>query len=432
LSTAILELNDAAMHLGIDGALVQTSVGYAVLDQQKLLIGNLAHRNAKLLPRWTNNRFWNHLSTDNISNATTEIRHNADLAFAHLEDLARETSVDSIVLAVPAFYDKSQLGLLLGICKEAGLRVTSLVDMALLAVASQPSHPNALFLDVGLHRITLTSVRTDGAIRQAGYQTVVETGLATFWDRWASLIAEQFIQSSRFDPMHEAASEQKLFDQIPAFMANNAESKILTFELDLGNVKHSTTLSKDQLLGATASAYPAIVQNIRQLAPVGEPLSLFVSNRFSYFPDLAASLALIPNLDISYLDQDHMIQAGHQLWDKLGTASENVSHITTLAVTSTRPSAGTHAARASHLLVGKNAYSIRKSRMLVSARNGELQEGSDAAVAIISLEANEAQLRILSSGVKLNGAAIDSGVHALSPGDVLDIQGDSALVIAER
>ncbi|MFT7305565.1 MAG: hypothetical protein ACI9P7_000825, partial [Candidatus Azotimanducaceae bacterium] len=174
MSTAILELNDAAMHLGIDGALVQTSVGYAVLDQQKLLIGNLAHRNAKLLPRWTNNRFWNHLSTDNISNATTEIRHNADLAFAHLEDLARETSVDSIVLAVPAFYDKSQLGLLLGICKEAGLRVTSLVDMALLAVASQPSHPNALFLDVGLHRITLTSVRTDGAIRQAGYQTVVE------------------------------------------------------------------------------------------------------------------------------------------------------------------------------------------------------------------------------------------------------------------
>lgn len=432
MSTAILELNDAAMHLGIDGALVQTSVGYSVLNQQKLLIGNLAQQNAKLLPRWTNNRFWNQLNTDNINNATTEIRHHADLAFAHLEDLARETAVDSLVLAVPAFYDKSQLGLLLGMCKEARLPVTSLVDMSLLAVASQPSHPNALFLDVGLHRITLTSVRTDGAIRQVGYQTVVETGLATFWDRWASLIAEQFIQSSRFDPMHEAASEQKLFNQIPAFMANNVESKILTFELDLGNVKHSTTLSKDQLLGATASAYPAIVQNIRQLAPTSEPLSLFVSNRFSYFPDLAASLALIPNLDITYLDQDHMIKAGHQLWDKLGAGSDNVSHITTLAITSTRPSAGRNTARASHLLVGKNAYSIRKSRMLVSARNGELQEGREGAVAIIGLDANQAQLRILTAGIRLNGTAFDSGVHTLAPGDVLDIQGDSAQVIAER
>jgi len=53
----------------------------------------------------------------------------------------------------------------------------------------------------------------------------------------------------------------------------------------------------------------------------GEPASLFVSNRFSSFPDLAASLAPIPNLDICYLDEDHMLQAGHQLWDKLGTTS---------------------------------------------------------------------------------------------------------------
>tara|TARA_R110002072_G_scaffold89232_8_gene200097 strand:- start:13432 stop:14694 length:1263 start_codon:yes stop_codon:yes gene_type:complete len=420
------------MQLGIDGTRVHTTVGFAVIDQSKLLIGNLAQQNAKLLPRWTNNRFWNQLSTDNLSNATSEVRHHADLAFAHLEDVASHLSADALVLAIPAFYDKAQLGLLLGMCKEAGLPVTSLVDMSLLAIANQVSHPTAMYLDVGLHRITLTALRTDGAIRQTGQQTIAEMGLATFWDRWASLVAEQFIQSSRFDPMHEAASEQKLFNQIPAFMANSAGSSTMAFELDLGNIKRSTTLSKDQLLGATSSVYPSIVQNIRQLMSAGEPASLFVSNRFSCFPDLAASLALIPQLDICYLDEDHILQAGHELWDRLGTAGDNVPHITTLALTPGRPAPSTQAARATHLLVGQNAYPMRKPRQIISAQNGELQEGSESALAVISLESNQAQLRVLASGIKLNGALLDTGHHLLSPGDVIDIKGDSAQVIAER
>lgn len=436
LSKAIIELNDAAMHLGIDGQRTHTSVGYAVLDKEMLLIGTRAQQNAKLLPRWTNNRFWNQLSTDNISNATTSIRHHADLAFSHLEELKQHLNVDSLVLAVPAYYDKTQLGLLLGMCKEAGLPVSSLVDMSLLAIANQPSHPSALYLDIGLHRISLTTVKTDGAIRQTGQQTILETGLATFWDRWAVLIAEQFIQSSRFDPMHEAASEQQLFNQLPAFMednmVNNANARTLSFELDLGHVKHTTSLSREQLMVATAGAYPAIVQSIRQLASAGEPSSLFVSNRFSSFPDLAASLALIPNIDITYLQQDHLIQTGHELWDKLGTGAENVPHITSLAIAPVRPTASKGPARASHLLLGETAYSLRKARHIVSIEGDELQEGSENPLGVISLENGNAQIRILAAGVKLNRSAIDSGIHPLAPGDTLEFSGGSARVIAER
>lgn len=436
LSKAIIELNDAAMHLGIDGQRVHTSVGYAVLDKETLLIGTRAQQNAKLLPRWTNNRFWNQLSTDNISNATNSIRHHADLAFSHLEDLKQHVNADSLVLAVPAYYDKAQLGLLLGMCKEAGLPVTSLVDMSLLAIANQPSHPNAMYLDIGLHRISLTTLKADGAIRQTGHQTLLETGLATFWDRWASLIAEQFIQSSRFDPMHEAASEQQLFNQLPAFMENNmtsnANPRTLSFELDLGHVKHTTSLSKQQLLVATASAYPAIVQGIRQLTSASEPSSLFVSSRFSSFPDLAASLALIPNVDITYLDQDRLIQTGHELWDKLGTMVENVPHLTSIAMSPIRPTASQRRASASHLLIAATAYSLRKPRHVVSIDGSELHEGSEGAVGVISLEHGDAQIRVLGAGVKLNQVAIESGIHPLAPGDTLQFSGGSAMIIAER
>jgi hypothetical protein len=430
LNKGIIELNDAAMQLGINGEHIHTSVGYAVLDQQRLLVGTSAQQNAKLLPRWTNNRFWNQLSTDNISNATTSIRHHADIALAHLDAIKTELTADSVIIGVPTFFEKNQLALLLGLCKEAGIPVTSLVDLSVLSIANQPSHPNALFLDVGLHRVTLTNLRTDGAIRQTGHQTLLEMGLATFWDRWASLIAEQFIQSSRFDPMHEAATEQQLFNQLPAFIANNGDQRALSFELDLGHVKHATTLSRDQLLGATSGAYPAIVQGIRQQTQ-NEPTSLFVSSRFAGFPELGASLALIPNIDVIYLESAQLLEQTARLWEKLGTSTENVPHITTLALGSVKPAAGTRVERVSHLLVGHRAYSLRRPKQISGLEDGKLIE-ADNPVCIVSVDRDPAHIKILKTGGSVNQTAQESGTHELKPGDSIEINGQSAQVIAEQ
>ena len=430
MNKGIIELNDAAMQLGINGEHVHTSVGYAVLDQKRLLVGTSAQQNAKLLPRWTNNRFWNQLNTDNISNATASIRHHADIALAHLDAIQTELTADAVIIGVPTYFEKNQLGLLLGLCKEAGIPVTSLVDLSVLSIANQPSHPNALFLDVGLHRVTLTSLRTDGAIRQTGHQTLLEMGLATFWDRWASLIAEQFIQSSRFDPMHEAATEQQLFNQLPAFIASNGDSRALSFELDLGHVKHATTLSRDQLLGATSGAYPAIVQGIRQQTQ-NEPTSLFVSSRFAGFPELGASLALIPNIDVVYLESNQLLEQTNELWDRLGTGVDNVPHITTLALNSVKPTSSPRAERVSHLLVGHRAYSLRRPKQISAIEEGKLIEG-DNPVCVVNLDRDIAQIKILGSGVKINQTPQETGSHALQPGDSIDINGFSAQVIAEQ
>ena len=71
--------------------------------------------------------------------------------------------------------------------------------------------------------------------------------------------------------MHEAASEQRLFNALPGFMSSVGDSRALNFELNLGSITHSTALSKDQLLG-NCSAYPTIVQGIRQSVPSGRDL----------------------------------------------------------------------------------------------------------------------------------------------------------------
>lgn len=429
MSKGIIELNDASMALGLNGQLVDRSAGYAVLDQKNLMIGADALRNVKLLPRWTNNRFWYQLNTDGLSNATNAIRHHADLAFAHLEQLKQTLTCDELVIAVPGHYDKAQLGLLLGMCKEAGLPVRALVDLALLSIANQPSHRTALFLDVGLHNITLSKFEADGVLRQTGHTTLLETGLATYWDRWASLIAEQFIQSSRFDPMHEAVSEQKLFDAIPEFLSQVGDNRALNFELNLGNVTHSTVMSKDQLLGATASAYPGIVQGIRQNSPNGEKFSLFVSPRFQNFPELMTSLRLIPDAEIITLSDSQLIDNSSELWSSLVTGQDSVAHITTLNMTSqSAPRTAPRVITASHLLVGDHAYPLGSIRELSGFANGlEQHEGTVS----VSRAGNDFKLLVSNPNVVING---QTGVteHTLAVGDQITIDGDTARVIAER
>lgn len=428
MSKGIIELNDASIGLGLNGQPLEPSAGYAVLDQKKLMVGNDALRNVKLLPRWTNNRFWYQLGTDGLSNATANVRHHADLAFAHLEQLRDQLNCEELVIAVPGHYDKAQLGLLLGMCKEAGLPVKSLVDLALLSVVNQPSHGTAIYLDVGLHNISLTTLQVDGVLRQTAHTTLVETGLATYWDRWASLIAEQFIQSSRFDPMHEAASEQQLFDALPNFMSGVGDNRALNFELSLGDVTHTTALSKDQLLGATASAYPTIVQGIRQQVPPGQRFTLFVSPRLQHFPELASSLNLIQEADIVNLSANQVIENAHELWSTLVTGQEGVTHITTLTTAAKAAPAADTTLSATHLLLGDHAYALRNVRGISGFANGLEQNGGGTTLV---REGNQFSLRMIQPTLAINGET-GKTEHTLMVGDQLTIAGTTARVIAER
>ena len=73
MSLGIIEINDSGIQVAVDTDLVLTSPGYAVMDGEKLLIGEQGAQFARLLPTWTNNRFWNQLNTDPIANATTAV-----------------------------------------------------------------------------------------------------------------------------------------------------------------------------------------------------------------------------------------------------------------------------------------------------------------------------------------------------------------------
>ena len=265
MSIAVFNINDAGIQLTVDSELVRTSPGIAVLNDNSLLTGEQASNNVKLLPRWTNNRFWSQLNTNPLPNSTEQVRHHADIAFAHLEDLWLPVSkeVANVILIVPGYYLNNDLALLLGIARECGMPVKGIVDQSVIAASNLPLRSNVIHLDVHLHSFSLTQISNRGILARKNVKTILETGLSTLLDRWANIIASQFIQTTRFDPMHNADTEQQLFNLLPGWIRNLQDSNTHSFSLKAADTEHSVAISQENLLKACTPLYPQIVQAIR-------------------------------------------------------------------------------------------------------------------------------------------------------------------------
>ncbi len=429
MALTVFNLSDAGIQVATDGEIVRTSPGYAVLDDRTLLTGEAAMGNAKLLPRWTNNRFWSQLSTSPLPNGTEQVRHHADLAFAHLEDLwlPVKNQSEEVILGVPGYYTADNLGLLLGMTNEAGIPVRGVVDHSVVAASNLPLAGNVLHLDIHLHGITLTRLTNSGLLVRRDVKTVIETGFVTLWERWANIIANQFIQATRFDPMHEAATEQKLFDQLPAWIAALEDKAMTPFDLAAGGSTHSVAVSRDNLLTAVSPLYPQIVQAIRQEANDGNPASLLLSHGFSGFPGLRDSLQLIPNLDVIDLGETKLIESITRNKDQIISADGSVAFVTQLdAGESSGSAVASTAAHPTHLLWNHHAYRIGQSFKLGDDfSNGPSAAGTTAATLFV--RSGALMLESQSEGIRVNGNAVTE-VQQLNKGDEIQL-GDQSLTL---
>jgi len=438
VATGFIELNDAGISHSIGGKTIGTSMAYAVLENDQLLIGEQARQKARLFPSWTNNRFWNQLNTDPIANATHAIRHHADLAFAHLEHIWQNMAqdVDQLVLAVPGYYDQQQLGLLLGMAKESKIPVVGLVDTALISVAEQACQQSTLYLDISLHRITLTRLRSASSLDKLDTQTVTETGLFTLWDRWATIVAKQFIQTSRYDPMHQAESEQILFNLLPNWIAQSNGKSTQQFDIELESVTHSAPIPDDQLLSACDSIYTKVIQTIEATIAKdlnqGKITSLFVSHRFKGFPGFSTNLGRIPGLELHFLNSSTAQDSAQTYWHNLLSDSGAVSYVTSLPITNTFSESVSHTQAPSHFLSNHRAYKLGQAMHIASLDAHDsphfVKNMSDAAFTL-NVRGQKIRLQVHSANVQLNNQSIKSNVD-LKIGDQIKYMGQVVSMIA--
>ena len=220
-----LELIDSGLLLarrrGEDSEVLTEAPGFAVLDDEKTLTGSDAAGRVRLKPLLAHTNFWRALSTEPLTRPSRLVRTTADVAFAQAEAILGpyKAEGESVLLAVPAGYSREQLGVAAGRGQRDRRPRRGLVDAALAACSLEPAPARVLHLDLELHQAILTVLEYTGGdrsgLKRSRYEIALRHGVLAIQQTLMQFIAETFIRKTRFDPLHDASSEQRLVDQLP-------------------------------------------------------------------------------------------------------------------------------------------------------------------------------------------------------------------------
>jgi pSer/pThr/pTyr-binding forkhead associated (FHA) protein len=306
-----LELIDAALVVarkhGDSVDVVADAPGVALLEDQTTITGVDALQRLRVKPLLANTNFWRGLSTQPLTRPSRIAGTTADIAFAQAESLLGrfKQDNDSVLLAVPAGYSREQLGLLLGVINETGVRVAGLVDAALAACSLEPAPARVLHLDLELHQALLTVLEYSGGeypgLKRSRYEIALRHGLLGIQQTLAQFIAENFVRKTRFDPLHEASSEQRLIDQLPTWLSELQQAEAVTLSFQFGERELQLEMERAQLIAAAEPHYLELLRLVQNARVAGMHIELRVSQRVAAMPGLLDRLRTLRDCTIQVL-----------------------------------------------------------------------------------------------------------------------------------
>lgn len=432
-----LELVDSGLIMvSPRGHVSVSSPGLAIVDGDTVEVGTDAERSARLKPRRLHSRFWQSLSTAPLDRPFPHHLRTADLAHAHLRSLWESTggAAEEVLVAVPGLLSSEQLGLLLGIAGACDMPIRGLVDVAVAAAADRETRPRCLHLDLHLHRAVLTEMEHGTEIVRRSIDEETRVGLLGLRDIWARMLAAKFVRTTRFDPLHKAATEQILYIQLPDHLAALGKRESTPVTISSGGRRHKVDLERRDVVGAATPAYEVLSSWIRSRQPDGET-TLLLGDRIAALPGLASHLRENTDLEIAVL---HPAAAGGAVLhhaDRIRSSGTSLPLVTRLRGYDARPPGPVtiavdpppHAAAENgaptHLVVGGVAHRITDGAFSVGTV--ETGAGDDQGPVTIRRLRDQVVLELPPGAVVLlNGDALD-GDAALTAGDRLRL-GSSA------
>lgn len=285
-------LNDAAISVMDEGRILYNEPGFALLEDDYPVTGNAAYSNARLKPRRIHNRYWSELKSTPLADPRFQPMSTADLVSRQLEDIWRKVAKpgDRLAIAVPAYMDNENLGLLLGIAMELDITVIAMVDAAVAATRRHYEHGVPVHIDLSLHVATMTRLMQEGQVQVERSAVIDDCGMLTLFDSWLRIIAEAFVQQSRFDPLHTAETEQVLQDRILGWLSVAASADKVPMEVEYRGIVHRAEIESLELVAAAAPVYQNIVSNLRALYRAEETPAIQLSDRAARMPGLSDTL----------------------------------------------------------------------------------------------------------------------------------------------
>ena len=300
-----IEVVDAALVAVRDGARVAGSPGVALLAPAGLEVGEAAAAAQRLQPVLATDRFWSDLSPDSFVGGAGHPQSHADLAHAHLAEFwrAAATAGDEAVFALPGSMRLHQTGLLLGIAQHIGIPVAGAVDSAVAACAGLAARADVLHLDVHFHQAVLTVMEGATTLRRRRVEIAPRAGLKAMHGAWAQLVSEAMVRRTRFDPLHQAATEQQLHERLPGWLAMLAAQESIDVSIETPAGSFAATVRREQFTLAAEAWYAQITELVRVGHQADQPATLALGARAALLPELAARLASLPGIEVLELPE---------------------------------------------------------------------------------------------------------------------------------
>jgi hypothetical protein len=306
-----LELIDSGLLLarrrGETSEVLTEVPGIAFLGDDTTRTGEAALERIRLNPLLAHTNFWRGLSTEDLTRPSRLARTTADIAFAQAEQLLgpHKSDGESVLLAVPAGYSREQLPLLLGVINETGVRVSGLVDAALAACSLEPAPPRLLHLDLELHQAILTVLEYSGGdrsgLKRSRYEIALRHGVLDLNQTVRQFIAETFIRKTRFDPLHEASTEQRLVGQVPTLLGQLHEQERTVVSMQFGDRPLEVEIERAQVIAALEPHYVELLRLVQGARVAGMQIELRLSPRIAAFPGLLERLGTLRDCEIRVL-----------------------------------------------------------------------------------------------------------------------------------
>jgi hypothetical protein len=299
---AAIECNDAALVAVDEGGVLLAEPAYAVASaaaDARPRFGTEAAGELRRLPHLASQRHWLELDDAELPRALGPLRSNADVAAGHLRRLRGAIGpVDGVLLVTPAWWDARQLALLLRLCREAGLPPVGMVDAAVAAARRAFPGRQLLHLEVSLHGLTVSRLRQDDGGTLDGRTEYPGLGIEPLLRTTAAFIAQRFIDTSRYDPLHDAAAVQSLYDALPDWLQRISRNHETTLALDTAAGRCETKLVTADLAARLASHCEPLLQSLRATAGAA---ALQAHSRLAEFPGIIDALLRVAGVEVQLL-----------------------------------------------------------------------------------------------------------------------------------
>ena len=285
----VLDINDAEITLTRDGEQLYRQPGVADVAPKNTVLGDEARARSRLHPQQSHNEFWRRMNADPVSPQGRGVANQADLVYLQLQELraAIGEKRPAVVVVAPSAVTNEQFAVLLGIAAEAGFDVRAIVDASVAAASRETWDGACWVVDVSLQHAILARVErvdTDHGpiVRRAAVDEIPAAGLAPLVEGWIDVVADRFVDGTRFDPLRIANTEQQVFDQLLAGIdAGTAEFAI---EVDHYDVKRRVNVSRHVLAQKSSQRYELFARTL------GSAGTLAVSHRVLRLPGFAGFL----------------------------------------------------------------------------------------------------------------------------------------------